>query len=102
MGYRKDVAYSHSKGYKGYKRDVQLYALAAGMARLKLPPGARPKLSVFISWRKKARIDWTNVVKALEDSLWPQDRNVDPGTFKVLRGQQVEQAHVVVEWCSDA
>jgi len=98
MGYRKDVAYSHGSKYKGYKEAVRLYALGAGLARLKVPPGARARLSVSINWRAKPRIDWDNVVKAISDALWAQDRDTDPGMFEVRRNMGAEYARVVVDW----
>jgi hypothetical protein len=100
MGYRKDVAYSHSDEYKSYKALIRYAALGAGLARLpKTIDNVIPHLSVFINWRGKARLDWDNVVKAIQDALWRNDRDVDPGSFRVYRNTgSAEYAYVMIDW----
>jgi Endodeoxyribonuclease RusA len=100
MGYRKDVAYSHSEKYKAYKTYIRYRLLAAGIARApKWIDDVIPKLSVAIQWKKKARIDWDNVVKAVSDAIWKNDRNVDPDLFMVIRNSgKPESALVTIRW----
>jgi hypothetical protein len=101
LGYRASVARAHDPKYKAYKEAVRLYALAAGLAELPrdIDKCKHPQLSVFIRWRRKARIDWKNVVGAIEDALWAQDRDVDPGSFAVFRETGMpEEAKVIITW----
>jgi Holliday junction resolvase RusA-like endonuclease len=62
--------------YAGYKRRVRLEANSAGVPD-DLPPGCRAAVSVFVTWRKKARADLDNVWKAIVDALWERDRGVN-------------------------
>ena len=78
---RKDGTFS--PGYREYslwKADVFLLAMSAGYRKL-TPTHKRPaRLGLFISWKGRPRIDWPNVYKAVEDSLFDQDRYVVPAS----------------------
>jgi|FLYN01.1.fsa_nt_gi hypothetical protein len=95
MGYRASVARAHDPKYKAYKERVRLCALAAGF-RFDDEGCRHPVLSVSIYWKRSARIDWSNVVKAIEDALWKRDRHVDPGVFCVFRDSGREEAVVEI------
>jgi Holliday junction resolvase RusA-like endonuclease len=61
--------------YRAFKDRVRLLATVAGV-----PPSLDPKDGVKVrlhaSWRLRQRIDLDNVIKAILDSLWLNDRRV--------------------------
>lgn len=107
LGYRASAARVFERGpwskvpkYKAFKERVYLLALQAGFpGGHEVDPEHPPRLSVSIYWKGKPRVDWKNVVGALEDSLWRQDRYVVPGEFSVCYGCGEEYA--IVRICFD-
>ena len=96
LGYRASVRRCFDPRYGAYKDDVVTLAREAGLYELD-PKLSYVTLSVQIFWRKKPRIDWTNVYKAIEDALWPRDRYVRPGPCSWAMNTGFEEAHVTVE-----
>lgn len=102
LGYRASAArvFERSSGsrvpkYRVYKDKVYLLALESGFpAGHEVDPGNPPELSVDIFWARTPRVDWKNVVGAIEDALWRQDRYVKPGRFCVSHGCGREYAEV--------
>lgn len=104
LGYRASAArvFERAPGsrvpkYRAYKDKVYLLALEAGFpGGHEVDPENPPQLSVDIFWAKKPRIDWKNVVGALEDACWRQDRYVQPGSFHISYGCGTECAKVKI------
>lgn len=88
----------HDPRYRAFKDSVGLYALRAGFRTpTKLTLTHPAQLSCLILWAKRPRIDWVNVVKAIEDSLFPQDRYVMPGYFDWYAGTGIEEVQIILE-----
>ena len=92
-GYRKDVAYSHSRGYKTWKAHVRLLANVAGVPDD--PEGL--VIRVWLYWAKRTRIDGKNMLGSIEDALWTQDRQLVEGSYRNVWDEGREYAVVVVE-----
>lgn len=61
-----------------FKSLVRLHANLAGVPS-ELNDDERAHVSCSIYWVKRSRIDWTNIVKIVEDSIFRQDRRCYPG-----------------------
>ena len=85
------------KRYRGFKRKVWALAMQAGWRHRNLTARRPACISVTIHWKLERKVDWKNVVGAIEDALYPDDHFVDPGIFEVKTHCGVEQALVVVE-----
>ena len=75
LGYRASVARAFDPKYASFKRMVRLLANVQGVPEA-LDPGQDVELFVHVYWRKAARIDLDNCLKALSDGLWKQDRRI--------------------------
>lgn len=64
-----------AKRYVAYKTRVRLLANVAGVPG-EIPENHRATVSVAVAWKKKARIDLSNILKAVEDGLWVRDRGI--------------------------
>ena len=73
LGYRASIKAAHDPRYKAFKQAVRLVANTAGVPS-HCPKDVSIKVEVF--WKKTARIDLSNVQKAVEDALWSQDRYI--------------------------
>ena len=55
------------------------------------------RLSCWIFWKKRQRIDWKNVVGLVEDSLFKDDRRVFPGRHDITEHAGIECVSVILE-----
>lgn len=74
-GYRASAARAFDPKYANFKRLVRLLANVEGVPS-ELGPQDDAELFLHVYWTKKARIDTSNILKALEDGLFKQDRRV--------------------------
>lgn len=85
--------------YLAYKDRVLKLAMVAGWKGLAVSKKTWPvRLGVAVYWAKEPLVDWSNCYKALEDSIFLQDRFVLPhwsNDFKWDAG--VEKIDVIVE-----
>lgn len=100
MGYRRPRDHgSNYSQYVRYKDKVRAYARVAGLETEdpQREDAFRWLLSVNVFWRGAARSDWSNVYKAIEDSLFGFDRYVVPGSRSGLlwdlNADKVRDAH---------
>ena len=82
LGYRASVRRAFDPAYKAFKERVRLLANLAGVPS-ELESDAKAKIIVIIHWKRKPRIDGENVMKALVDAIWTQDRRVFDGRYVV-------------------
>jgi len=99
VGYQRPGDKGHRyKRYTQYKNRVLLAAMEKGWrgraVSLKENP---PTLSIFVQWIRNPRIDFSNVLKGIEDSLFSQDRFVKPGKFALAWDVGIEAVSVTVE-----
>ena len=96
MGYRRpNDRGANYKKYTQYKNRVLLLAMEKGWhGRAVAVKDPEVYLSVFIKWKKAPRSDWSNIIKAVEDALFEQDRYVKPGRFGMEWDTGVEEAMV--------
>lgn len=99
LGYRASMRRAFDPKYKAFKERVGWLAIQAGIPTNLDPKEVRVALSVFVYWKNKPRIDWSNVYKAVEDGLFTQDRYIQPGGFNGFncKARPEECAEVVVE-----
>lgn len=64
-----------AKRYIGFKGKVRLFANLAGIPE-EIPKNHRAIVSIAVAWKKKARVDLSNILKAIEDGLWHRDRGI--------------------------
>lgn len=64
-----------AKRYVAMKGKVRLFADVARVPE-EIPTGHRALVSIAVAWQKKARIDLSNILKAVEDGLWKRDRAI--------------------------
>lgn len=95
MGYRKDVAYSHSTAYGNFKMAVRAIANQAGVPDLAT---TTMQVDVEIHWTKRARLDGDNVLKAVVDGLFRQDRLLAGASWRRDLGAPSEYLIVTVSW----
>jgi len=88
-GNRQGRAASFDKGRMDYKKQIRYLANLEGIPNL-IKEGERARVDVLISWRNTQRVDWLNVVKLVEDSLFENDRKCWPGQNKVIEGAKRE------------
>lgn len=89
-----------SKRYGAFKQKVLLLSMEAGMPNIGRATKEKPsRLSVQVFWKKEPRIDWANIYKGVEDSLWyERDRHVKPGhDSDVTWDSGKEELRVIVE-----
>jgi Holliday junction resolvase RusA-like endonuclease len=96
LGYRASVRRAYDPAYRAYKDAVRLLANTARVPR-DLDADATASVHVTVHWKRRARIDATNVLKAVEDALWGRDRRVMKSSVMATEHEGVEQAIVSVE-----
>ena len=97
LGYRASVRSAFDPKYRAYKDRVRLLGTQAGVP-MELPPRpGRARVSYVVRWKNVARIDKTNVEKAIEDGLWSKDRRVLEGEYMTFEGCAEESVEVQVE-----
>lgn len=100
LGYRrpKDKNANYDK-YTAFKESVLFLALEANWATKAISVPEHPVfLSVHVNWKKGPRADWSNIFKAIEDSIFAQDRWVKPGNKQGVEWDTgKEEAIVIVE-----
>lgn len=95
MGFRKDVAYSHSPAYRNFKLAVRALANSAGVPDLAT---TNTSIEVEIHWTKRARLDGSNVLKSVEDAIFAQDRHLAASSWARYLGASSEYLVVTVNW----
>ena len=98
LGYRASVARAFDPRYTSYKKIVRVLADVAGVPyELQKTDSAEVWVRVF--WAKKARVDLSNILKAVEDGLFKQDRQVVAihAKAEVNAGMEYAEVDVVVE-----
>ena len=88
-------ANKRSREYYAFKLAFRLAANTAGFPA-ELDGDRRNFISVFASWKKRRRIDGSNVVKAVEDALFGQDRRLDGLEYRDLEHHGEEAVHVAL------
>lgn len=82
-----------AKRYVAFKGKVRLFADLAGVPS-EIPAGYRATVSLDVAWKKKARIDLSNIQKAVEDGLFLRDRGI--GEIHATRTQHAGTERVTV------
>ena len=95
MGYQKSVAFSHSPAYRSFKLAMRSAANLAGVPDLAT---LTTEIDVEIHWKKKARIDGSNVLKAIEDALFSQDRHLAGSSWRRYQNEGEDYVIVSVNW----
>lgn len=91
---------ARSKAYGQWKEMVLILSMQAGLPNMGMAEKEKPpRLSVEVFWKKEPHLDWANLYKAIEDSLWYEwDRHVIPGKHSdVFWDSGREEARVIVE-----
>ncbi len=103
LGYRASVRRAFDPKYKAFKRAIRAIANTAGVPD-ELRSSDHAEVFVKVFWKRKARIDGSNVYKAVEDGLWAQDRGVVAGHFVRFAdsGEEYAEVEVTVEREADA
>lgn len=94
-GYSVRAGMYHDPAWKAWKQMVRMLANAAGVPET---PTETTRISVEIYWKKKARVDGSNVVKLIEDAVFPQDRLLEGGSWFRRLNTGEEKAIVTVGW----
>lgn len=84
-----------AKRYVGFKGKVRLLATIAGVPD-EIPQDHRAVVSIAVAWKKRARIDLSNILKAVEDGLWVRDRGIGEVHATKLQHTGVERVSVTV------
>lgn len=85
-----------AKRYCAFKGKVRLFADVAGVPE-EIPPGYRASIDIDVTWRKKARIDLSNLQKSLEDGIFRRDRGI--GEIHAVSRQHVGKEKATVTVC---
>jgi len=75
LGYRASAKAAFDPRYSGYKKLVRYLANTAGIPN-ELGDAEAAEVYIRVYWAKKARIDLSNVLKAIEDGMFTQDRRI--------------------------
>lgn len=84
-----------AKRYTAYKARVRLLANVAGVPE-EIPANHRAIVSIAVAWKKRARIDLSNILKAIEDGLWAKDRGIGEVHAVKFQHAGVERVSVTV------
>src|SRR5262245_38260100 len=84
-----------AKRYCAFKARIRMFADVAGVP-LEIPENHRAIVSIAVAWKKKARIDLSNILKAVEDGLWAKDRGIGEVHATKLLNTGMERVSVVV------
>lgn len=63
------------KRYAMFKARVRALANLANVPD-EIPEGHYAIVSLAIAWKRKARVDTSNILKSIEDGLWVRDRGI--------------------------
>lgn len=85
-----------AKRYVSFKLKVRLLANVAGVPE-EIPPGYRATVSLDVTWKKKARIDLSNLQKSVEDGIFKKDRGI--GEIHAKRQQHTGTEAIKVRVC---
>lgn len=86
-----------AKRYVAFKARVRLLANVAGVPS-EIPPEKAVVLCIAVSWKMRARIDGSNLIKAIEDGLFKKDRGVEKVVIDRFEHQGAEEASVIVSF----
>jgi hypothetical protein len=86
-----------SKRYVAWKRMVRALANSAGVPD-DIPADQAAVLSIAIAWKKRARIDTSNIIKSMEDALFKQDRGIEIVVCERFEHIGREEASVMVSF----
>lgn len=86
-----------AKAYVAFKQRVRVLANVAGVPS-DIPAECSATLHVAIAWRKRARIDSSNILKALEDGLFKQDRGVEKIVCDRFEHTGKEEVSVIISF----
>ncbi len=84
-----------AKRYVAFKGKVRLLADVAGVPE-EIPKNHRAVVSLAVAWKKKARIDLSNILKAVEDGLWQRDRGIEEVYAVKFQNTGMERISVTV------
>lgn len=84
-----------AKRYCAFKGKVRLFADVAGVPE-EIPENHRAVVSIAVAWKKKARIDLSNILKAVEDGLFVRDRGIGEIHATKLQHTGMERVSVTV------
>lgn len=84
-----------AREYVAFKGKVRLFADVAGVPE-EIPENHRATISIAVAWKKKARIDLSNILKAVEDGLFVRDRGIGEIHATKLQHTGVERVSVTV------
>lgn len=85
-----------AKRYVQFKNTVRVLAHIAGVPE-EIPKNHRATISIAVAWKKKARIDLSNILKAVEDGLFVRDRGIGEIHATKLQHTGVERASVFIQ-----
>jgi len=84
-----------AKRYVAFKGKVRLLADIARVPE-EIPENHRAVVSIAVMWKAKARIDLSNILKAVEDGLWKRDRGIGEVHATKFQYTGVERVSVTV------
>jgi hypothetical protein len=84
-----------AKRYCAFKGKVRLLATVARVPE-EIPAGYRALVSIAVAWKKKARIDLSNILKGIEDGLWVRDRGIGEVHAVKFQHTGIERVSVTV------
>jgi Holliday junction resolvase RusA-like endonuclease len=84
-----------AKRYVAFKARVRMFADVAGVPEV-IPENHRAVVSIAVAWKKRARIDLSNVLKAVEDGLWAKDRAIEEVHAVKFQNSGIERVSVTV------
>lgn len=84
-----------ARRYVAFKGKVRLFADVARVPE-EIPAGYRAVVSLAVAWKKKARIDLSNIQKAVEDGLFKRDRGIGEIHATRLQHTGMERVSVTV------
>jgi len=82
-----------AKRYVAWKGKVRLFADLAGVPE-EIPENHRAIISICVAWKKRARIDLSNILKGIEDGMFVKDRGI--GEFHAIKIQHTGLERVSV------
>ena len=82
-----------AKRYVAYKKLVRLRADCAGVPQ-EIPDDMETVFTIHVWWKRKAQIDTSNILKAIEDALWARDRGI--AQINVSRHERSDEEKAVV------
>lgn len=95
LSYHANVRGESYSSYASYKQAIRLIANVARIPPT-CPRGVR--LQIYPHWKRSARLDLSNVVKAIEDGLWRADHNIFTLYARHIPFFGKEFVRVVVKW----